>query len=99
MIHVRSEYTSRFGREELTLWSGAFCDDYEGFAWELPRHDGYMVTMYDGRQIRVSCESPRTDDNYRAVDEAIRRTVDPAAFGACGYPGCHRETNHDGGHG
>lgn len=71
-LAVRNEYTARFGREELTLWSGAFASDYEGAALELPRHDGYMVTTWQGDKVRVACESPRTDTNYRRVDAAIR---------------------------
>lgn len=74
-MRIRSEYTSRFGREELTLWSGPFAEQYEGYALELPRHDGYMVTLYSGRKVRVASESPRTDDNYRAVDAAILAAV------------------------
>jgi hypothetical protein len=73
MIGVRDEYAPRFGRQELTLWSGS---QYEGFAWELPRHDGYMIELeYRGR-VRVACESPRTEANYQRVDAAISAAVD-----------------------
>jgi hypothetical protein len=76
MVSVRDD-GERFGRQELTLWSGAFASDYEGYALELPRHDGYMVTVgeYNPRTVRVSCESPRTDDNYLEVDEAINAAL------------------------
>jgi hypothetical protein len=72
---VRDEYSARFGRQELTLWSGAFADTFEGYALELPRHDGYMVTLYSGEKVRVTCESPRTDDNFHRVDEALRTAL------------------------
>lgn len=71
MIRVRDEYAPRFGRQRLTLWSGAFASYFEGWAIELPKHDGYMVTI-GNHKIRVSCESPRTDENYARVDDAIR---------------------------
>lgn len=74
MIAVRSD-GSRFGREVLSLWSGPFASQWEGSAFELPRHDGYVVTLYDGRQVRVSCQSPRTDESYAAVDDAIRAAI------------------------
>jgi len=75
MVAIRDEYTPRFGRQKLTLWSGGFASQYEGSAWELPRHNGYMVTLWAGRKVRVACESPRTDDNYLEVDRAISDAV------------------------
>jgi hypothetical protein len=75
-ISVRDEYAPRFGRQALTLWSGAFAEDYEGEALELPRHDGFMVHLDDGRTFRVTCESPRTEDNYLRVDAAIATSVE-----------------------
>lgn len=74
---VRDEYSAPFGRQVLTLWSGSFADQYEGRVWELPRHDGYMVTLYGGRKVRVDTPSPRTDDNYQEVDAAINAAVEP----------------------
>lgn len=68
---IRDEYEPQFGRQRLTLWSGAFASIYEGQALELPGHNGYMVSMYDGRKLRVLCESPRSGDNYSRVDAAI----------------------------
>lgn len=74
-VAVRDEYTPRFGRQELTLWSGGFASTYEGHALELPRHDGYMVTTYAGAKIRVACDSPRTDDNFHEVDASINAAL------------------------
>jgi len=68
---IRDEYRPRFGRQELTLWSGSFASEYEGTALELPGHDGYMVTTWTGAKVRVRCESPRTDANYDRVDAAL----------------------------
>jgi hypothetical protein len=76
---VRDEYAPRFGRQVLTLWSGAFASDYEGEAVELPHHDGYMVTLnYFRPKVRVVCEAPRTEGNFLRVDEAIEQAVKAA---------------------
>ena len=72
---IRDEYAPKFGRQHLTLWSGPFCEQFEGCATELPRHDGFMVTLYNGDRIRVACESPRDDDNFHRVDAAIRAAI------------------------
>lgn len=71
MIGIRDEYAPTFGRQNLTLWDGGFLSDYVGSARELPRHDGFMVTLYSGATIRVSCPAPRTDTNFHEVDAAI----------------------------
>lgn len=72
---IRDEYEPKMGRQALTLWSGGFADQYEGSAWELPNHDGFMVTLEYRGKIRVACESPRTDANYLRVDHAINAAV------------------------
>jgi hypothetical protein len=74
MIHVRDEYAPMFGRQRLTLWSGAFASDYRGHATELPNGGGFMVTI-GTRKLRVKCASPRTDLNYAAVDAAIQLAI------------------------
>ena len=76
MVAIRNEYKPAFGRERLTLWSGQFCSDYEGIALQLPKRDGYMVTTFTGRKVRVECESPRTEENYLRVDKAINDAVE-----------------------
>ena len=68
---IRDEHTPKFGRQVLTLWSGAFASDHEGDAWELPGHDGYMVALEFRGKVRVACESPRTTENFERVDAAI----------------------------
>lgn len=75
---IRDEYSPKFGRQRLTLWSGGFCSDYEGEATELPGHDGYMVRV-GGDAIRVYCLSPRTEANYDAIDNAINEAIAAAA--------------------
>lgn len=75
MVAVRNEYRPIFGREQLTLWTGAFCSEYHGAAVELPRGGGYMIRTWDGRRVRVECESPRTESNFRRVDEAINAAL------------------------
>lgn len=69
------DYTSTHKRERLTVWSGPFLSDYEGEAFTLPRGDGYMVTTYGGDRVRVTCPTPRTDDNYPAIDAAINAAL------------------------
>lgn len=74
-IGVRDEYAPKFGRQILTLWSGAFASDFDGTAVELPKHNGFMVTVDHltwSHKFRVSCESPRNDENFERVDAAIQ---------------------------
>lgn len=75
---IRDEYAPLFGRQRLTLWAGAYASQLEGSAWELPGHNGYVVTLYGGERVRVECEAPRTDDNYRRVDSAICAAITAA---------------------
>lgn len=73
---IRDEYAPTFGRQTLTLWSGAFASTFEGWATELPNHDGYMVRLdYFRGKTRVACESPRTDANWMRVDAAINAAL------------------------
>lgn len=72
---IRDEYAPRFGRQNLTIWSGSFYSTFEGWAVELPNHNGYMVELEYVGKIRVECEAPRTDENYERVDAAIVRGV------------------------
>lgn len=73
---IRDEYAPRFGRQVLTIWSGAFSDSFEGEAVELPKHNGYMVRTagfmgIGSKSVRVKCPSPRTSENYDTVDTAL----------------------------
>lgn len=69
---IRDEYAPKFGRQRLTLWSGAFASTFEGWATELPNHDGYMVTLdYFRGSVRVECETPRNGENWLRVDAAL----------------------------
>lgn len=61
--------------DRLTVWSGAFASQYEGEAISLPRGDGYMVHLYYGDKVRVSCPVGRTDDNYMQIDQAISGAI------------------------
>jgi hypothetical protein len=70
---IRDEYTHK-RRQRLTIWSGAFASDYEGRAVELPKHNGFMVAI-GGQKIRVECPSPRTNENYLVVDQAINQAI------------------------
>lgn len=75
MYGIRDEYAPMFGRQVLTVWSGAFCSDLDATAWELPNGGGYMLdVMYgpnSGSKVRVECPSPRTDSNFHEVDAAL----------------------------
>ena len=75
MASIRDEYTTTFGRQSLTVWSGAFASDYIASALELPKRNGFMVTLYDGRKIRVQCPAPRTEKNFHQVDDAISAAI------------------------
>ena len=73
---VRDEYAPKFGRQRLTLWSGAFASSFAGWAVELPGHDGFMVELdYSRGKKRVTCEAPRDDDNWQRVDKAINEAA------------------------
>jgi hypothetical protein len=75
-------FTEDYERNERTklhhmeVWSGAFMSDFEGWADELPKRNGYMITLDWMRgKVRVACPSPRNDDNWREVDEAINKAM------------------------
>lgn len=75
-ISVRDEYAPTFGRQNLTMWSGGFASDFEGWARELPKGGGFMVTLlYGDDKYRLECESPRTDENFERVDDAIAKAA------------------------
>jgi hypothetical protein len=75
MIGIRDEYAPKFGRQTLTLWEGGFMSSFVGWAHELPKHNGFMVTLANGQKIRVDCPAPRNDANFQQVDESIRSAV------------------------
>lgn len=70
---VATDYDRSAGRkrEYLTVWSGPFFSVWEADAVSLPKGDGYMLRTYNGVKVRVSCPTPRTDENYEEVDAAI----------------------------
>lgn len=70
---VTTEYERNRGRKRdyLRVWSGPFCSVWEADGVSLPKGDGYMLTTYNGRKVRVECPTPRTDENYLTVDAAI----------------------------
>jgi hypothetical protein len=70
---VRTEYDRNEGRkrDHLTVWSGPWYSVYEAAGVSLPRGDGYMLTTYNGKKVRVTCPTPRTDENYQQIDAAV----------------------------
>lgn len=70
---VRSEHekNARLKRDYITVWSGVFCEVFEADGVSLPKANGYMLTTYNGDNVRVDCPSPRTEDNYLLVDKAV----------------------------
>lgn len=71
---IRDEYSPRFGRQVLTIWSGPFAETFEGTAVELPKGDGYMITTRQNVKIRARLAPsyvPRSDATYRKVDWKI----------------------------
>ena len=79
---IRDEHAPRFGRQSLTLWEGAFASSYAGEAVELPGHDGFMVNMRYGPQLRVTCPAPRTEANFLEVDSALNAAIAAAEVSA-----------------
>lgn len=70
---VATDYDRNEGRKRdyLTVWSGPFMSVYEASGVSLPKGDGYMLTLAFGGKVRVSCPTPRNDDNWQEVDAAI----------------------------
>lgn len=65
------EYNKTHKRDCITVWSGWFASDFEASGFSLPKGDGYMLTTYYGKKIRVECPCPRTEENYQVVDAAV----------------------------
>lgn len=74
-FYVRDDTMPGRKREYLTVWTGPFASEYEGQAVTLPKGDGYMVTRYNGEKVRVTCPTPRTDDNFTEIDNAISEAL------------------------
>jgi hypothetical protein len=72
------EYNRTHKRGALTVWSGQFCNDFEASGKALPGNRGYMLTLYGGGKLRVECPCPRTEENYREVDDAISDAMNNA---------------------
>jgi hypothetical protein len=70
---IATDYDRNEGRKRdyLTVWSGGFLSDYEASGVSLPRGDGYMLTLAYGGKVRVTCPTPRNEDNWQAVDAAV----------------------------
>jgi hypothetical protein len=56
-------------RERITVWSGPWAGVFEAEGYSTSR--GYVLTTYNGDKVRVTCPSPRTEENYAEVDAAI----------------------------
>ena len=65
------EYNATHKRDCITVWSGAFCSDFEASGLALPGNAGYMLNLYYGGKVRVECPCPRTELNYLEVDAAV----------------------------
>lgn len=70
-VAVDYEYSSTHKRERLTVWSPPWFSVFEAEGYSLPKGDGYMLTTYNGDKVRVTCQAPRTGENYQEVDKAI----------------------------
>lgn len=72
------DYNATHKRDCITVWSGQFCDQWEGVGFALPGNTGYMLSMYGGGKVRVACPCPRTEANYRQVDAAVCAAISKA---------------------
>lgn len=70
---VATDYARNAGRKRdyIQVWSGSFMSDWEANGVSLPNNDGYMLKLFGGGKLRVSCPAPRNEQNYQEVDEAI----------------------------
>lgn len=63
------DYSAEHVRQKIDVWTGPWF--HEHVATGLSLADGFMLTTYNGDKVRVSCPSPRDDENYTQVDAAI----------------------------
>jgi hypothetical protein len=75
------DYNRTHKRDCITVWSGQFCQEYEGTGLALPCDVGNMLTLYGGIKLRVACPCPRTEANYQDVDAAISAAIAEAEGG------------------
>lgn len=75
---VATDYDRNEGRKRdyLQVWSGPFFSVWEADGVSLPKGDGYMLTTYNGRKVRVECPTPRNDENWQEVDAAISAAME-----------------------
>lgn len=66
------------GYSIITVWSGPFASTFEARGIELDtrKGEGYLLTTYNDDTFFAACPSPRTDENYQQVDEAISRALE-----------------------
>jgi hypothetical protein len=69
------DYGVTHKRSRLTVWEGSFMSQYLGEGYSLPGEDGYMLTLHNGKRIRVTCPTPRNGQNYLQVDKAINTAL------------------------
>lgn len=69
------EYSASHKRHKMLVWSGSFMSVFEAVALSLPKSDGYMLTVYGGDKVRISCPAPRNSDNWQQVDAAINEAL------------------------
>lgn len=70
-VATNYERNARSKRDHVTVWTGPFMSEWVADGVSRRNGGGYMLTAWDGATVRVSCPTPRTDDNYLAVDAAI----------------------------
>ena len=63
------DYSADRKRQYIDVWSGPWMHSHEGRG--VSRKHGFTITTYNDDVIHVDCPSPRTEDNYQAVDRAI----------------------------
>jgi len=72
------KYNLTHKRDRILVWSGAFCDNFEGVGYSLPKGNGYMLTLDFSDKIRVACPTPRTAKNYETIDDAVNAAINAA---------------------
>lgn len=71
IISVRDEYDDA---GSLTLWSGGFASDFEGWATPLTDGSGYHIELKYGETVDVITPM-RGDNNWMKVDDTINAAV------------------------
>lgn len=65
------DYNAEHKRKRISVWTGPFMSVWIATGYSLPKNNGFMLTDYNDKKIRVECETDRREDNFQVIDKAI----------------------------